>query len=165
MIIWHKYFYFHVIFFVPSACHMPHIESVLFRSSSDFKQTVKNRSIVMFRNQKMVWQRTQQIIDPCLPPTFIYFILSESDHRWTTINLPILHRTTAWQLRTVRTFLTNIWTLLPPFYTAIFSINIMSTFSWSPPHESRGQQAEAGPSSATMGMLTMVDKVGQSRAR
>ena len=47
----------------------------------------------MFRNQKMVWQKTQQIIDPCLPPTFIYFILSESDHRWTTINLPILHRT------------------------------------------------------------------------
>ena len=111
---------------------MPHIESVLLRSSSDFNQTVKNRSIVMFRNQKMVWQKTQQIIDPCLPPTFIYFILSESDHRWTAINLPILHRTTAWQLRTVRTFLPNIWTLLPPFYTAIFSINIMSTFSWSP---------------------------------
>ena len=144
---------------MPHATHC--IESVLLRSSSDFKQTVKNRSIVMFRNQKMVWQKTQQIIDPCLPPTFIYFILSESDHRWTAINLPILHRTTAWQLRTVRTFLTNIWTLLPPFYTAIFSINIMSTFSWSPPHESRGQQAAGRPQ---LGHNGDADNGGQGRA-
>ena len=145
---------------MPHATHC--IESVLLRSSSDFKQTVKNRSIVMFRNQKMVWQRTQQIIDPCLPPTFIYFILSESDHRWTTINLPILHRTTAWQLRTVRTFLTNIWT---PFYTAIFSITLCPHFP-GPLRTSHGvSRQQAGPSSATMGMLTMVDKVGQSGAR
>ena len=147
---------------------MPHIESVLLRSSSDFNQTVKNRSIVMFRNQKMVWQKTQQIIDPCLPPTFIYFILSESDHRWTAINLTILHRTTAWQLHTVRTtFIPNIWTLLPPFYLHrdIQYKHYVHMFlvSSTEEHESRGQQS--GPSSATMVMLTMVDKVGQSGAR